>query len=419
MLKIKFTYLKILWMIMVISCSISIYSQMDKTINTSVNFVKVQLTDKYLSEGASIWDVDNDGSPDIIAGPIWWKGPKFKNLSTYDSVPNYNLTDTQIADYASHFFSFPAFLNDDGWTDILNIGVPGSDSRVIYNPGIQKETSIKNNKTQILPAIEKVGNESPLFTDIIDNDRPELIAFCNGQLIIGIAPNHGEPWTVLPISPKDVQRFDIYKHGLGCGDINGDGLKDIVENSGWWEQPANWDRKTYWKHHSFHFSKQTGGAQMLVYDVNGDNKNDIITAMNAHGYGLSWFEQVESSEGQSPDFKKHIILPENPEGNTEGLNFSQLHSLAMADIDNDGVRDIITGKCFFAHNGKDPGALDPAVLYWFRIVRSGDGKVEIIPHLIDNDSGIGRQIGTGDLNGDGKEDIVTANKKGVHIFLQK
>ena len=31
---------------------------------------------------------------------------------------------------------------------------------------------------------------------------------------------------------------------------------------------------------------------MYAYDVNGDGLNDVITSIEAHGYGLAWYEQV-------------------------------------------------------------------------------------------------------------------------------
>ena len=33
------------------------------------------------------------------------------------------------------------------------------------------------------------------------------------------------------------------------------------------------------------------GAEMAVYDVNGDGFNDVVSGLNAHGFGLAWFEQ--------------------------------------------------------------------------------------------------------------------------------
>jgi hypothetical protein len=58
------------------------------------------------------------------------------------------------------------------------------------------------------------------------------------------------------------------------------------------------------------------------------------------------------------------------------------------------------------------------VLYWFELKRTGK-SAEFIPHLVDNDSGVGTQITAGDLNADGKLDIISSNKKGLSIFIQK
>ena len=85
-----------------------------------------------------------------------------------------------------------------------------------------------------------------------------------------------------------------------------------------------------------------------------------------------------------------------------------------------GLKDIVTGKRYFAHGGKDPGGKDPQIiLCWFELRRPAKGKAEFVYHQIDDDSGVGTQFQLADFNGDGRPDIITSNKKGVHVFLQQ
>ena len=386
--------------------------------STKVSFTKVQLLDKYVSEGASIGDINADGHLDVVAGVIWWKGPKFKKKYAYAPVKYYPITGPGLEGYATNFFTFPDKFDDDKWTDILHVGIPGTDSKWVKNPGEKPKPFNKVTEATIYhDAQQHVCHESPNLIDVIGDEKKELLAFSNGQITLSIPRGDiGGKWETLAISPHDPNRFPVFLHGLGAGDINMDGLTDILEKSGWWEQPKNWNGKTVWKHHKYAFSPKQGGAQMFAFDVDGDGDNDVITAMNAHAYGLSWHEQIK--KGDTISFIQHEIMANINIKNLYGVNFSQLHALEIADIDNDGVLDIVTGKCYYAHNGRDPDAEDPAVLYWFKTNRNSDGTVAFIPYLIDDNSGVGRQINTGDLNKDGKIDIVVGNKKGVFAFIQ-
>ena len=96
---------------------------------------------------------------------------------------------------------------------------------------------------------------------------------------------------------------------------------------------------------------------MFAYDIDGDGDNDVVTALNAHAYGLAWYEQIQ--QDGTITFKRHDVMTDQPRGNPYGVCFSQPHAMGCADIDGDGVKDIVTGKCYYAHNGKDPGGKGP------------------------------------------------------------
>jgi hypothetical protein len=231
-------------------------------------------------------------------------------------------------------------------------------------------------------------------------------------------PNWANPtaeWTFHKISHTPQERFHRFTHGLGYGDVNGDGKIDLLEMKGWWEQPASLDGEPEWKFHPVDFGG--GGAQMYTYDVDGDGDSDVITSHAAHKYGLHWYEQ--KSDGGNITFQRHDILPADPKEKLDGVQFSQLHAVANVDMDGDGLKDIVTGKRYWAHGPMgDPEPNAPAVLYWFKLSRE-NGKVKYTPHRIDDDSGVGTQVTVADVSGDGKTDVLVGNKRGQFVFIQQ
>jgi hypothetical protein len=194
-------------------------------------------------------------------------------------------------------------------------------------------------------------------------------------------------------------------HGMGFGDINGDGLEDIVFMNGWYERPGEGAMDTPWLLRG-DWTFPHGSCPMLVLDLNEDGRNDIIWG-DGHNYGLYWMEQQEPAEDGSTRWRMHTI----------DKKFSQPHALAWEDITGDGKPELITGKRVRAHSGKDPGGTeDPVVIYFeWNPVTQVFAKREA--HR--GKAGIGLQIRVADMNGDGRKDLVLAGKSGTHILFNE
>lgn len=375
------------------------YAQKNKKAR-EVSFEKSVLTTRFISEGASIGDVNKDGKMDVLSGAYWFEAPSWtpREIAKPDTfVVN--------GSYSNAFLNFAMDVNQDGWVDLVRIDWPGKAAMWHENP---------KNKSGHWPAHlvhTSVGNESPLLVDMDGDGRLDLL--CNDptlkQVIWLKSPSKkgDTKWEKFIISTDPDNATHMYTHGLGYGDINGDGRKDVIVKNGWWEGPAagagKYPKDQVWKFHPTEISKEC--AQMYVMDLNGDGLNDVISS-SAHDYGMWWHEQGKDANGNMT-WTHHEIDMSN----------SQTHGLALQDMNGDGHPDLVTGKRYFAHNGHDPGEFEPAMTYWYAYK---PGKVPTwTRHTVDNDAGAGLHVTIGDLNKDGLPDIISANKKGVFIFKQK
>ena len=370
------------------------------------------LTAIFYGEGANFGDFNKDGKIDVVSGPFIYEGPEFTMKRAYAEV----VASDPLA-YSQNFIAYAHDFDKDGWTDICIIGFPGKETFWYRNPGDKGDPKAQWERHVVLAVTD---NESPMLANIVGDDAPELVCMSGGFAGYASADpaDPTKPWAFHPVSaPKDDKKYQRFTHGIGVGDINGDKRLDLLDKDGWWEQPEKLDDATPWTRHDFSFAGGHGSSQMYAYDVDGDGDNDVITALNAHGYGLAWYENVK--EGDAITFKQHLILSDKPDVKMNDVQFSQLHAVDLVDIDGDGLKDLVTGKRWWAHGPK--GDQDPngaAVLYWFKLSRK-DGKATYEPHLIDDSSGIGTQIVAADANGDGTPDVIVGNKRGTILFLSK
>jgi hypothetical protein len=359
-----------------------------------VEFEKIVIDKRFVSEGAAIADVNRDGKLDILAGNYWYEA---SNWAPHPIEPEQQF-DARNG-YSNSFIVYASDVNRDGWPDEILIGMPGEKAVWRENPG---KKSVYWKEHLLYPS---ACNESPAFADLLDDHKPVVVMGYDDKYVGWFEPgkNMDNEFICHTISHDGQPGGYRYSHGLGVGDINGDGKNEVICTGGWWEQPSD-PRSSPWK-----FTPAALGpdcAQMIIYDVNGDGIPDAITS-SAHNYGVWWWEQKKRVA--EPVFVQHVI----------DKTISETHSIVLADINGDGVNDIVTGKRLWAHgpNG-DPGSDEPAMLVWYELQR-GKGQVHWIRHDIDNDSGVGTEFVVKDINKDGLPDIIVSNKKGVFLFFQK
>jgi hypothetical protein len=365
---------------------------------TRHRFRRIRLSSEFYCEGATYADFDNDGDTDVATGPLWYEGPSFTAAHELYLPQSFD-----PKGYSDCFFLFSRDLDGDGFVDILRVGFPGADASWYKNPG---RAGGHWPRHQVVGGVD---TESPDFTDITGDGRPELVFATSGRLAwAGPDPVDATlPWAVHAMTPPS--GFHAFTHGFGVGDVDGDGRPDAIEATSWWQQPPSLQGDPLWARRPASFG--SGGAQMAAVDIDGDGDADVVTSLEAHGYGLAWYEQSVAG------FAEHIIVPASPD--TPGVVLHEPHALAVADMDGDGDPDIVTGERFWGHIPAGmPDFAAPAHLYWFELVRSA-GAVSFIPHRIDDGSGVGTQVTIGDVTGDGLVDILIANKKGAFVFVHE
>jgi hypothetical protein len=361
-----------------------------------VRFKKHHLWDEFYTEAATVADVNKDGKTDIIAGARWFEAPDWKAHDIWKHKKFY-----YTKGYSDSFLNFTTDVNEDGWIDLICFDFPGREVYWFENPaGVETLW-----KRYLIDSI--ASNESPMMVDVDSNGKMDLV-YGNEKLgqmlwVNAVVKNKKVTWNRNPISELNSKGIGLFAHGLGWGDINGDGLKDVMIRGGWWEAPK--DMKTSpWKFHEADLGESC--AQMVTYDFDGDGDNDVVSS-SAHEYGIWWYEQVLDRDKKS-SFITHTI----------DSTFSESHSLVLQDVNQDGLPDLITGKRFFSHQGRGPGGLEPAVVYWFELLKDGKNRPVWVKHLIDDNSGVGIQFVAEDINKDGLLDFVVGNKNGVYYFEQ-
>jgi hypothetical protein len=374
---------------------------------------RVQMIDPGYSETVVVADLNRDGKPDIISGESWYEAPTWKKHPLREIDYSHG--------YIDNFTDIAMDVDGDGWIDVVQFSYFAHNIVWLKNPGKSggpwKVTEIDNSGPTEFAFLVDLNNDGKALELLPEFDRPDVplawFELVNGKFV------------------KHVVAQRSFGHGIGVGDVNGDGRMDILTPEGWLEAPADIHATGDWKFHPTDWAKHPippagrnaivpdPGApprnaqfgRMYLLDINGDGRKDMLTGM-AHDYGLAWYEQTEDGH-----WIQHVI----------DNSWSQAHASLLVDLNGDGQPDLITGKRYFAHNGLDPGSREPIGLYWYEWRKTtptpatangpGNGGVEWIRHIVDYGGrmGGGMQIAVVDIDGDGDLDIVSGGKAGLFL----
>lgn len=356
--------------------------------NGPVQFRK-QMIAAESAESVGVLDVNKDGELDLVSGSYWYEGPTYLKKHFIGQI-------NRVGEYFDDFSTIPFDINGDGRTDFVTGGWFNETLIWRENPGNDGEWPQHE--------IASTGNiETTRAWDVDGDGFKEIVPNTPGKALIYYS-------LIRDVNNKATGRFNrtlvskSHGHGLGFGDINGDGFGDFIVSNGWLEAPLKGQEKIWKLHEAFDLGDAS--VPIIVADVNKDGRNDFIVGQG-HDYGLAWYEQIRT--GTKIKFLKHPIDPFQ----------SQYHTMAWKDIDNDGQKELITGKRYRAHNGKDPGANDPPGLYYFKWNGESFTKMVICRGQVGKGKGAGLFFSVSDLRGSGWKDIIVAGKDGLFVFFNQ
>ncbi|MDA1232339.1 MAG: FG-GAP-like repeat-containing protein [Planctomycetota bacterium] len=344
------------------------------------------INDESTFSACAVFDVNNDGRLDIVSGGWWYAAPAWEKHFLRDVE--------EIRGRFDDYSNLPLDVNGDGNTDLISVNYRSESIYWVEHPrsGLNAGTAWER-KVAATPGAMETGR----LVDIDDDGRLDVLP--NGTKFAAW-------WDIEPgETPKWIRHelpLELAGHGVGFGDINGDGRGDIVGPHGWAEAPQN-PRNERWQFHPEFELWQDASVPILVQDVDGDGDNDLVWG-RGHRFGLYWMEQSQGVDG-GREWVRHAI----------DTSWSQAHSLLWADLNGDGRAELIAGSRFMGHDGKDPGEYNPQIVCSYQFLP--ESRTWNRQTIWSGDSvGFGLDPKVADLDADGDLDLVCPGRSGLYVL---
>jgi dienelactone hydrolase len=338
---------------------------------------------------AAVFDVNKDGKLDIVCGGWWYEAPTWKK----HFLRKVEMQGGRPDGYAHQVLD----VNGDGWPDLVTVNWRTASIKWIEHPGANLAKGLEW-KAHVIAT--PGSSETGRLVDLLGDGTPALLP-C-GANFAAWWELRKKPMPRGGFTPEWIRHElprELAGHGIGTGDINGDGRMDIVGRNGWAEAPVD-RRNGRWIWHA-DFDLEQASIPILVVDVDGDGLNDIVYT-RAHDYGIYWLQQTRTKANQIK-WIKHAI----------DTSVAGCHTPLWEDLDGDGIKELVVGRRYLAHEGRDPGEYDPQAAYRYQF----DPKTRTWRRwLISYNDGIclGLDPKAVDLTGSGRLDLVCGGRNGLY-----
>jgi len=284
-----------------------------------------------------------------------------------------------------------ADVNADGLLDITTPWEEGGRVRVYLNPG-------PSGSKEKWPAVTvgKVGSpEDAVFVDLDGDGGVDVVSCCEGDvktMWVHWAPREGarrlDPgaWATEAIPATKGAKSWMFCVPMQVDGRNGidlvAGAKGRNAQIGWLESPADPRDLGAW---TWHPIREAGWIMSLfVVDMEGDGDLDVLASdRKGTSRGCFWLENPRAVTAQAAPWEEHRIGGEDRE----------VMFLVPADLDRDGLLDVVVATA--GHE----------LIYCRR--KSKDGLAwESFPVQLPATAGAGKGVNVGDIDLDGKLDIV-------------